>query len=288
LSRIFEPFEQVGDQKARAEGTGLGLSICKRIVELMGGRIEVESELGRGSVFTVTLRLPEAVSEIEAEALGWESIAGYRGERRALLIVDDNAENRAVLRDLIAPIGFEVIEAEDGAQALRLAGERRPALIVMDVAMPGMDGYEVTRRLRQDPAQKGVVIIASSASVAEAEVQKSKAAGCDDFLPKPVHIDALLAQIARYLGIEWIRAASPGGAVAEGVTAVQEAGPVVPPSAEDRARLLEMAQKGSVRGLLQEMQRIEERDGRLGPWVGQLRALVRSFQMKAAQEFLRG
>ena len=288
VARIFEPFEQVGEQKAKAEGTGLGLSICKRIVEFMAGRIEVESELGKGSVFTVTLHLPEAVSEAEAEALGWESITGYRGERRALLIVDDTTENRAVLRDVIAPIGFEVIEAEDGAQALRLAGERRPALIVMDVAMPGMDGYEVTRRLRQDPALKGVVIIASSASVSEAEVQKSKSAGCDDFLPKPVHLGALLAQIARYLGIEWIRAASSGGAVDGGVTAGQEAGPVMLPSVQERARLLEMAQKGSVRGLLQEIQRIEERDGRLGPWVGQLRALVRGFQLKAAQEFLRG
>ena len=287
VARIFEPFEQVGEQKAKAEGTGLGLSICKRIVEFMAGRIEVESELGKGSVFTVTLHLPEAVSEAEAEALGWESITGYRGERRALLIVDDTTENRAVLRDVIAPIGFEVIEAEDGAQALRLAGERRPALIVMDVAMPGMDGYEVTRRLRQDPALKGVVILASSASVSEVEVQRSKAAGCDDFLPKPVQIDALLAQIARHLGLEWIRAASRGGAVEEGVTAGEEVGPVVPPAAEERARLLAMVQKGSVRGLLQEMQRIEERDGRLGPWVGQLRALVRGFKMKAAQEFLR-
>jgi CheY-like chemotaxis protein/anti-sigma regulatory factor (Ser/Thr protein kinase) len=288
VARIFEPFEQVGDQKARAEGTGLGLAICKRIVELMEGRIEVESELGKGSVFTVTLRLPEAVSEAEAEALGWESIVGYRGERRALLVVDDRAENRAVLRDLIAPIGFEVVEAEDGEQALRLARERRPALIVMDVAMPGMDGYEVTRRLRQDPELSGVVIIASSASVAEAEVQKSKAAGCDDFLPKPVHMDALLAQIARYLGVEWIRGPSQGGAVDERGTAGQAAGPLVPPSAEERARLLAMAQKGSVRGLLKEMLRLEEQDRQLAPWLGQLRALVRGFQLKAAQEFLQG
>jgi signal transduction histidine kinase/DNA-binding NarL/FixJ family response regulator len=279
VARIFEPFERLADHDATAEGTGLGLSICKRIVEHMAGQIEVESELGKGSVFTVTLHLPEAVSDAEAEALGWESITGYRGERRAVLVVDDSADNRAVVRDLLEPLGFEVSEAEDGAQAVQLAGERLPALIVMDVVMPVMDGYEATRRLRQDPAHEGVVIIASSARVAEAEVKRSRAAGCDDFLPKPVDIDAALAMIARHLGIDWIRA--------EGVTAGQGAGPVVPPSAEERARLLDMAQKGSVRGLLQEMQRIEERDARLGPWVGQLRALVQGFQLKAAQEFLR-
>ena len=287
MARVFEPFEQMGDEKARAEGTGLGLSICKRIVDLMGGRIEVESELGRGTVITVTLSLPEAASDGVTEAVNWENITGYRGERRTLLIVDDMPDNRAILRELIAPIGFEVLEAEGGEEALRLAAERRPALIVLDVLMPGMDGYEVARRLRQDPALSGVVIIASSASVSEAEVQRSKAAGCDAFLPKPVHIDALLAQVARHLGVEWIRAASAsqGAEAEEGAAAGQGTGVVAPP-AEDRARLLEMAQNGSVRGLLQEMQRLEERDEALKPWVGKLRALVRKFQLKAAQEML--
>jgi signal transduction histidine kinase/CheY-like chemotaxis protein len=285
LARIFEPFEQVGDQKAKAEGTGLGLSICKRIVELMGGRIEVESELGKGSVFTVTLHLPEAVSELGGEALGWESILGYRGERRTLLIVDDNAENRALLHDLLVPLGFELLEAEDGERALLHARERRPALIVMDLAMPGMDGYEATRRLRQDPALEGTVIIASSASVTEATIEKSKAAGCNDFLPKPVQVDVLLEQISRHLGVEWIRGPSRLGVADDASTAAL--GPMVPPPEEARARLLELAQKGSVRGLLQEIQRLEAQDARLRPWVGHLRALVRGFQLKDAQEFLR-
>jgi CheY-like chemotaxis protein len=285
IARIFEPFEQVGDQAAKAEGTGLGLSLCKRIVDLMGGRIDVVSELGRGTAITVTLSLPAAATDASTQALSWENITGYKGERRALLLVDDMAENRAILRDIAAPIGFEILEAEDGEQALRLARERRPALVVMDLMMPGITGYEVTRRLRQDPALSGLVIIASSATVTEGEVQKSKAAGCDDFLPKPVRIDALFAQIARHLGVEWIRAESQGGEAEKEASAGQAAACVAPP-AEDRARLLEMAQRGSVRGLLQEMQRLEERDEALKPWVGQLRALVRKFQLKAAQELL--
>jgi signal transduction histidine kinase/CheY-like chemotaxis protein len=284
--RIFDPFEQAGDQRARAEGTGLGLSICKRIVDLMMGQIEVESELGKGSVFTVTLHLHEAGSEAGSEALGWESVAGYPGERRVILIADDSADNRAFLRELIVPIGFEVVEAEDGEQALVRARERRPALIVMDLAMPQMDGYEATRRLRQDPAFEGIAIIASSASVTAAEIEGSRAAGCDAFLPKPVQVDALLAHISRSLDIEWIRGASRGGASDEGGTASSGVESVRPPSEEDRARLLEMAQKGSVRGLHQEMQRLEGVDGRLGPWLAHLRALVRGFQLKAAQEFL--
>ncbi|UQA57974.1 protein kinase domain-containing protein [Polyangium aurulentum] len=286
VARIFDPFEQAGDPRARAEGTGLGLSICKRIVDLMAGRIEVESELGKGSVFTVTLHLPEAASEAGDASGGWENVVGYRGERRAVLIADDSADNRGFVRDLIAPIGFEVVEAEDGEAALRLARERRPAFVVMDLAMPEMDGYEATRRLRQDPAFEGLVIIASSASVTAAEIERSRAAGCDDFLPKPVHVDALLALISRFLDIEWIRGAGRGGAVDEGSAASSPAEPATPPSEEDRAALLEMAHRGSVRGLMQEMARIEAQDGRLGPWIAQLRALVRGFQLKAAQEFL--
>lgn len=281
LARIFKPFEQVGERSAQAEGTGLGLSICKRIVDLMGGRIEVQSELGKGSRFTVTLRLPEAASTTATEALHWDRIVGYQGERRTLLIVDDNASNRGVLRDLLEPLGFTLVDAEGGEQALRLARERKPALVITDVAMPGMDGYEMTRRLRQEPGFERVVVIASSASVSEAERQRSKAAGCNDFVPKPVQLDALLARIASFLDLEWILTEQRPHAADQGEA------PVLRPSAEDLAELLEQAQKGRVRGLLEHMQRLEDQDSRLGPWLGQLRALVRSFQMKAAQEFLR-
>src|SRR6185503_1071349 len=123
--------------------------------------------------------------------LSWETISGYEGERRTILVVDDNADNRALVRDLLAPIGFFLVEAEGGEAALTLAATRRPALIVMDLAMPVVDGYEATRRLRQIPELRSTVIIASSASISEAEHEKSVSAGCDDFLPKPVQARAL-------------------------------------------------------------------------------------------------
>src|SRR5262249_6347787 len=110
LGRIFEPFEQVGDQKAKAEGTGLGLAITRKIVEQMGGRLEVESELGKGSVFKVTLSLPEGSATAAAGAEpSWEQITGYQGERRTVLLVDDNADNRAIVRELLTPIGFDLV-----------------------------------------------------------------------------------------------------------------------------------------------------------------------------------
>jgi predicted ATPase/signal transduction histidine kinase/CheY-like chemotaxis protein len=286
LARIFEPFEQVGDHDAQAEGTGLGLAICKRLVALMGGAIELESTLGAGSVFTVTLRLPEVTAAAADDALGWDRVTGYEGERRAVLVADDSASNRAVLRDMLAPLGFEILLADGGESALAIARERLPALVVMDAAMPGIDGYEATRRLRRSEGLERVVILASSASVGEVEIQKSKSAGCDDFLPKPIQRDALLAQIERHLGLTWARASSPGSAAERGAEPGPEAAFVAPPP-EDRARLLEMARVGRVRAMLDELQRLEEQRPVTGPWLGQLRALVRGFQMKAAQEFLR-
>ncbi|MDI1430131.1 AAA family ATPase [Polyangium sorediatum] len=284
LSRIFDPFEQVGDSKAKGDGTGLGLAITKRIVDQMGGTIEVESELGRGSAFTVTLPLADGATATSADkVLGWDTITGYRGERRTILVVDDNPHNRALVSDLLAPIGFEVVEAEDGEAALRLAMERRPGLILMDLAMPGMDGREATRRLRQMPELGEVVILISSANVSGVEKQDGARAGWNDALHKPVQASALFEKIQRFLGVEWIHAEEKAP-----VPAAQERGPLVPPSAKELAVLSRLVMSGRVRNVVAEAARMEQDDPRLGPWLEQLRGLVRTYQMRKLQEFVDG
>ncbi|WP_438025415.1 AAA family ATPase [Sorangium sp. So ce233] len=287
LSRIFEPFEQVGDHHAKAEGTGLGLAITKKLVEQMGGAIEVQSQIGVGSAFTVTLPLAEAQSAAgPGDGEGWEAIVGYRGERRTILVVDDNADNRAVMRELLGPLGFDVCEADGGEAALRVAAQRAPALILMDLAMPGMDGHEATRRLRRMPELGRVVIVASSASTSEAEQRESALSGCDDFLPKPIKAGALLDRISRLLGVEWLRReeAPDRDAPAEGPA---DAGQLVWPPAEELAVLSELADKGLIRKVLEEAERIRQLDPRLSPWVDQLVALARGYQTRKLREFVR-
>jgi predicted ATPase/signal transduction histidine kinase/CheY-like chemotaxis protein len=287
LARIFQPFEQVGDQKAKSEGTGLGLAITKRIIECMGGSIEVESELGKGSAFTVTLALAEARETARAgEALSWEAITGYQGERRAILVVDDKADNRAVLRDLLVPLGFDFREAETGEAALRRVVEQRPALILMDLSMPGMDGYETTRRLRQMPELGQVVILASSASISGPAQQKSLEAGCNDFLPKPVQAGALLDKLQRSLGLSWIRKERQEPLPSAALLSDAELAALPRPLPDDLARLLALSKKGRFLELLEDARRLEESDGRLGPWLGQLSLLARSFQFKAVRTLL--
>ena len=281
LTRIFEPFEQLGDNSSRSAGTGLGLAITKRIVHQMGGSITVDSAVGRGSTFTVTIPFAKAPGPaIADDAPSWDAVTGYRGARRTILVVDDSAQNRALMIDLLAPIGFEVLEAPDGESGLRLAQERRPQLVLMDLAMPGMDGYEATRRLRALPELRDVVILASSADVSGAE---GRSAGWNDTLHKPVQASALLEKLQRYLGVEWIHDEKKSA-----VPAPPEIVPLVRPADEDLALLARLVASGRVRNVVAEAARMEQGDPRLGPWLEQLRGLVRTYQMRRLQEFVEG
>ncbi|WP_437934376.1 ATP-binding protein [Sorangium sp. So ce341] len=284
LSRIFDRFEQVGDEAARSEGTGLGLAITKRIVEHWGGSIDVESAQGRGSVFTVALPLEEAAPNASTRAAStWEDIAGYEGERRTILVVDDNAENRALLRDALAPLGFAVREAESGAQALAAAAEHRPGLVIMDHAMPGLDGFETARRLREIPALGEVVVIGSSASVSDADRLRGVAAGCDDFLPKPVDVGALLDKIQRHLGLTWrSRRDGPPSPRSPG----EEIGRSSRPSTEQISALRELLRRGRVEELLAEAQELEQAEPRLAGWMAQVRALAQAYKLRELRELL--
>jgi CheY-like chemotaxis protein len=197
-------------------------------------------------------------------------------------VVDDDPVNRAVLRDLLAPLGFGVALAESGEAALRVALEQRPALILMDLAMPGMDGCEATRRLRQIPELGGVVILASSASLSRERREASAQAGCNDFLAKPIEASALLEQLGRQLGLRWIHEAddAPGALAERGEVAF-----CLPP-AKALAGLLDLANKGRLKDFVEQVNQLEQEDARLGPFCQQVRALAEGFQLKRLREQL--
>jgi PAS domain S-box-containing protein len=205
LHAIFLPFEQVGDVRMRAGGTGLGLAISRQLVRLMGDDVRVDSTPGHGSLFWFELVLPLAQAQ-PAIAGDERAIVGYAGERRRVLVVDDIAENRSVLVDLLRAIGFDMHEAADGQHGLEQAATLRPHLIMMDNVMPVMDGLEATRRLRALPGTRHVPVIAISASASTGDEQKCLAAGADAFLPKPIDVDQLLRRIGDLLQLSWIRA----------------------------------------------------------------------------------
>jgi two-component system, cell cycle response regulator DivK len=118
---------------------------------------------------------------------------------KRILVVEDQEDNRRIVRDLLTSADFEVIEAEDGEQALAAVARQRPDLILMDIQLPVLDGYEVTRRLKADPSLTGIPIIAVTSYALSGDEEKARAAGCDDFVPKPFSPRQLLAKIRAYL-----------------------------------------------------------------------------------------
>jgi signal transduction histidine kinase/FixJ family two-component response regulator len=205
LKKIFLPFEQVGDRSRKAEGTGLGLSISRQIVQMMGGDLKVESTFGQGTRFWFEVNLPIAVDWQTSEQHQLSStIIGYQGQERTILVVDDSWENRSVIVNLLEPLGFRVIDAENGQEGLEQAQRYKPDLIITDLAMPVMDGFEMTKQLRQSPTLADIIILASSASILNFYQQQSKEVGCNDFLSKPIHTEDLFAQLQQHLKLIWI------------------------------------------------------------------------------------
>ena len=198
LPTIFEPFEQVGEARRREAGTGLGLTITRALVSAMGGDIRVTSELGRGTQFSFALRMKHGDTPDGAGPTPSRP-ARYEGDRRRVLVIDDDVHARSIFADFLASIGFECQVAEDGLQGVDKVHSFLPDVVLMDTLMPGMSGHEATRRLRADPARAHLPIIAVSASAAEADRQDCLQAGANICLSKPVRLDELACAIQQLL-----------------------------------------------------------------------------------------
>jgi len=207
LALIFQPFEQVGAEKYKREGTGLGLAISQRLVEVMGGQLQVRSELGQGTVFWFEIWLPVAALNISINPMAdpLPNITGYLGVRRKILVVDDNPFNCSVLVSILKPLGFELITAENGKIALEKAITFRPDAILTDLVMPVMTGFELIQHIHQTPELQQTVVIAVSASMIDINQPEYKLNGCNAFLSKPIPMDKLLALLETYLDLTWER-----------------------------------------------------------------------------------
>jgi PAS domain S-box-containing protein len=243
LERIFEPFYQVGPSSA--EGLGLGLAITRRLAEAMHGKLGVTSSVGKGTAFTLTLATAGAQRTGSNRPAAATAVTGYRGPVRRILVADDVAENRALLTSLLQPLGFDVSEASDGDVALAAVQANAPDLVLLDLVMPGLDGFEVVKRLRAAHGPEPKVVAVSANAFDEAR-QRALAMGCDSFMTKPVDVEQLLAVLAEQLGLEWLCADS--GAAVEPSRAAVAADVASPPL----LRLLELrdsARTGDVMAL---------------------------------------
>jgi len=198
LGRLFQPFSQVDASTSRRfGGSGLGLAICNRLIELMGGEIGVESQNGRGSEFWFEVPLVSAVAPQAASTEDATSLDG--GTPRRILLAEDSATIQILVSSILELAGHQVEIVANGAEAVRAASLDAFDLILMDLHMPVMDGFEAVRRIRAaEAAGRRIPIVALTANVMSGDVERCRAAGTDDFLAKPINMDQLLATIARF------------------------------------------------------------------------------------------
>jgi PAS domain S-box-containing protein len=293
LEEIFLPFQQARNHTRTLEGTGLGLSISKKLAEIMGSELKVNSIPGEGSVFWLDLDLPtvhcatELVTSTECLAIG------YVGTRRKILIADDNRVNRLVLVNLLVPLGFDIEEAVDGSDCIDKARAFKPDAIFIDLAMPVMNGLDAIHHMRQSPDFSHMAIVVTSASAFEQDNEASLAAGANGFVPKPVRSEAILASLETHLGVQWIYASDRRQEQSIGKTILNlelESFPHIQsvPKAESILELYDLTKIGDIKGILDWIDNVERLDPNFKPFTTQIRQLVKSFQIKQIQKFVSG
>jgi signal transduction histidine kinase/CheY-like chemotaxis protein len=208
LPQLFEAFSQADAGKKMQEGTGLGLAISRKFVQLMGGDISVESELGKGTIFQFYIKTKFGQKTVRNSWEEHRTVLGIAPDQPTykIMTVDDNTINRKLLIKLLTPLGFEVKEASNGKDAIALWEEWEPHLILMDMRMPVMDGYEATKYIKSTTKGNATVIIALTASVLEEEKVVILSAGCDDFLRKPFTEEMIFDIFAKHLRVKYIYA----------------------------------------------------------------------------------
>ncbi len=286
LDKIFLPFEQARRVEShQSEGTGLGLAISQRIVRLMGSDLEVESQIGKGSTFRFEIQIPEASEWIDqTTVLKGKKVKGVKGDPPCILIIDDRWENRAVIRSFLTPLGFDVLEAENGQQGLELALERSPQLIITDLAMPVMDGFEFLHVARQSFPLQEKLIFVSSASVFPADQQRSLDAGGNFFLSKPVQFPELLDALETYLHLEWIYEPR---AISQSAPLPVSAEMLVP-QIEDLQHLQKLLRSGLINKFIKELDNLNQQDSNFQPFTEHLRVLAQGFRLKQMKTFIDG
>lgn len=275
---IFKPFHQ-GSGAQHQGGTGLGLAIALRQVELLGGKLELESERGIGSCFHFELPLAPATETVENISPRVVRLVSDHSVRA--LVVDDNRENRDVLGRMLVQVGCQVWYAGDGLEALHQTATHRPEIIFLDLLLPGLNGMETARRILAAREERGPKIIAHTAAALTRYREEARAAGCVDFIAKPFDSEKLYACLERHLGVRFerqvlIESPPPVNHVITGIHLSEELS----------ARLMVAAELHSTTALKACLQELRASGPEAEPLAEEIRQLMRSYDMEGIQRLL--
>lgn len=283
-TRLFEPFAQLGDHSQHSGGTGLGLNVSRNIVNQMGGTLRVQSRPGWGSRFWFEVALPEVLGDVLANRspMVTRRVIGYEGARLKVLVADDHAPNRTVLIDLLQPLGFDMLAANDGQQAIEIAQRQRPDVVLMDLRMPRVDGMAATQAILNHYREKPPCIIAVSASTLEGPQNAALAAGCTAFLSKPFLEEDLFTLLERHLGLVWrTNVRSNHGESRDPFPVLRKA-----PAASEADAIFELATKGDVMGVRAYAQDLAQRVPEQTDFAEHIIELATHFRMKAIRTYV--
>jgi signal transduction histidine kinase/CheY-like chemotaxis protein/purine-cytosine permease-like protein len=280
---IFEPFSRgsAANGPGAAPGTGLGLPISKMLTQMMGGELTLDSTPGVGSTFRILLRLPRVHGATPAAVQGPARI-GYAGPRKKILVVDNEQVDRELLVNILAPLGFDTAQAQSGQDCLDLYPRYQPDLILMDLAMPGIDGWQASRIIRFEHGSP-VPILIVSANAYDKALDNPAGIPAEDFIVKPVNVAELLERIGRRLELEWLtQAASPPASV----PSVSVPPPLrLPPAAQLDALRGHIA-AGYVRGIRAQLDTIAALGPDYDTFVAAMRGHAARFDLEAMSRFL--
>jgi signal transduction histidine kinase/ActR/RegA family two-component response regulator len=273
LSRVFEPFERGSAAGGTAVGgTGLGLTIAKMLTDLMGGEMTVSSTPGVGTCFSIRLFLPELRATVIEAEMPRAPRTGYQGPRRRILVVDNEEVDRELLASVLQPLGFEIYQAASGHECLAMLHQIRPDAIFMDLAMPGIDGWETLRRIQREGLSTAPVAIVS-ANAFDKGLDNDVGITPQDFLVKPVRVTELLDWLEARLALEWVLA-DPGMLVSPAPVPDMR----TLPSPHWLRSLASQVELGYYRGIVRVLDQIEAEQPDCAAFLARLRGLAREFQ----------
>jgi signal transduction histidine kinase/CheY-like chemotaxis protein/purine-cytosine permease-like protein len=277
LSRIFEPFQRgEADNVRPMPGLGLGLTITRLLTNTMGGEISVESRKDEGSTFKVRLLL-SAIDRANTLPAAEKKIISYTGARRTIVVVDDNEDHRDLMREVLVPMDFVVLTAKDGPDCLTLIEGLKPDLFLVDIRMPGMNGWQLVEKLREGGQTAPILML--SANIGDGASTVRAGDGHNDTLAKPVDIRQLSDKLAVHLGLSWIHEG-------ERVPDVPVPKPVViSPGPRHLQDLIELGEIGYIRGIEAKLAEIS-REPAHRPFAEEAGSYVQAFDLTGYRTFL--
>ena len=282
VERIFRPFERIRTPGQSRTGTGLGLTITRLLTEIMGGDINVESEPGKGSTFRVSLMLSSLHSSTPRSiAAPARRIYGYQGSRRKVLLVDDDASHRQMIRAMLSPLGFEIVDIDNALKVRETIESERPDLMLLDVSMPGYSGWEVLQQLRDDQHTLPVVMVSADAN--EGQHAGDSPRLHQSYIIKPVRLNLLLDTLGQQLGLDWRfeKSADPLAAIP-----VPEHGALSLPIMAHRLALADLARIGHRKGLLDALHALKHSGEADERFTSELTRLTADFQFEKILQLL--